>query len=115
MGKRMKAPCIEGVATHDDPEPCVGVRKGMGEASVGAHVGRAIEPRNDQFGALTLLVGRKATPAAALARVAVGLRAVEEPVHAWNLHAREPGGPMLARLVDHRAGRSGKAEAVRLG
>ena len=40
---------IEGVATHDDPEPCVGARKGVGEASVGARAGlagRAIEPRN---------------------------------------------------------------------
>ena len=23
---------VEGVATRDDPEPCVGVREGMGEA-----------------------------------------------------------------------------------
>ena len=38
---------IEGVATHDDPEPCVSVRKGIGEASVGAHGGRAIEPRKN--------------------------------------------------------------------
>jgi hypothetical protein len=105
---------IEGVATHDDPEPCVGVRKGVGEASVGAHVGRAIEPRNDQSGVPTLLVVRKAISAAALSRVAAGPRAVEEPVHAWNLHAREPGGPMLACLVDHQAGRSGKAQAGRL-
>jgi hypothetical protein len=37
---------IEGVATRDDPEPCVGVREGVGEASVGARAGRAIEPRN---------------------------------------------------------------------
>lgn len=110
----MREPHIEGSATHDDPEPCVGVRKGVGEASVGAHVGRAIEPRNDQSGVPTLLVGRKATPSAALPRVAVGPCAVGEPVHAWNLHAREPGGPMLARPVDHRAGRSEKAEAARL-
>ena len=37
---------IEGVATHDDPEPCVGVREGVGEASEGARAGWAIEPRN---------------------------------------------------------------------
>jgi hypothetical protein len=29
-----------------------------------------------------------------------------------NLHAREPGDPMLAHPVDHWAGRSGNAEAV---
>ena len=37
---------IEGVAIHDGPESCVGVRKGVGEALAGVHVGRAIEPRN---------------------------------------------------------------------
>jgi hypothetical protein len=33
-------------------------------------------------------------------------------LHARNLHAREPGDPMPARPVDHRAGRSGKAKAA---
>ena len=42
----MKTLYIEGVATHDDPESCVGVREGAGKALTGAHVGRAIEPRN---------------------------------------------------------------------
>ena len=36
----------EGVATRGGPEPCVGVRKGIGEASGWARAGRAIEPRN---------------------------------------------------------------------
>lgn len=35
-------------------------------------------------------------------------------VHAWSLRAREPGDLMAACLGDGRAGRSGKAEAVRL-
>jgi len=46
MKKEMKALCIEGVATHDDPESCVGARKDAGEALTGARAGRAIEPRN---------------------------------------------------------------------
>jgi hypothetical protein len=37
---------VEGLATHGDPEPCVDVPRGRGEALVGARVGRAIEPRN---------------------------------------------------------------------
>ncbi len=40
---------VEGVATHDDPEPCAGAREGVGEASVGARAGRAIEPRNHRI------------------------------------------------------------------
>ena len=46
------------------------------------------------------------------ARAVSGPCAVGEPLHARNLHAREPGDPMLARPVDHRAGRSGKAKAA---
>ena len=37
---------IEGLANHDDREPCVGAREGAGEASVAARAGQAIEPRN---------------------------------------------------------------------
>ena len=42
----MEELCIEGLANHDDREPCVGSREGAGEASVAARAGRAIEPRN---------------------------------------------------------------------
>jgi len=38
---------IEGVAIHGDPESCVGVREGVGEALTGARVGWAIEPRHN--------------------------------------------------------------------
>jgi hypothetical protein len=40
---------VEGLATHDDPEPCGCFRKGAVEALAGARVGRAIEPRNREF------------------------------------------------------------------
>jgi hypothetical protein len=43
----MRTLYIEGVAIHDGPEPCVYVREGVVEASVGVHVGRAIEPRKN--------------------------------------------------------------------
>jgi hypothetical protein len=41
---------VEGVAIHGGPEPCVDVPQGRGEALVGVHVGRAIEPRNHRLG-----------------------------------------------------------------
>src|SRR5919106_896683 len=47
MEEEMEELYVEGVATHDGPEPCVYAREGVGEASVGAHVGRAIEPRKN--------------------------------------------------------------------
>lgn len=105
---------VEGVATHGGPEPCVDDPRGRGEALVGVRAGRAIEPRNERSGVPTLSKGRKATSSATLSRVVGGPRAVGEPWHVRNLHAREPGDPMLARPVDHWAGRSGNAEAVRL-
>ena len=106
---------IEGVAIHDGPESCVGVREGGGEALTGVRAGRAIEPRNNLVRGADAVQKRKATSPAALSRVAGGPRAVGEPVHARNLHAREPGGPIARPSgADHRAGRSGKAEAARL-
>jgi hypothetical protein len=42
----MKESYIEGLANHDDRKPCVGAREGVGEASVAARAGRAMEPRN---------------------------------------------------------------------
>jgi hypothetical protein len=98
----MKELYIEGLAIHGGPEPCVGTREGAGEALAGVHAGRAIEPRNGSHsGVPTLSEGRKATLSAALSRAAAGPRTVGEPVRAWSLHAREPGGPALARLADH--------------
>jgi hypothetical protein len=43
----MRTRYIEGLANHDGPEPCVAVREGGGEASVGVRAGWAIEPRKD--------------------------------------------------------------------
>jgi RNA-directed DNA polymerase len=39
---------IEGLATHDDPESCVGVRKGVCEALTGARAGRVLSPEISQ-------------------------------------------------------------------
>ena len=49
MEEEMEELCIEGLANHDDREPCVGIREGAGEASVAARAGRAIEPRNHRI------------------------------------------------------------------
>src|SRR6266581_960731 len=46
MEEEMEELYIEGLANHDDREPCVGAREGAGEASAAARAGQAIEPRN---------------------------------------------------------------------
>jgi len=53
----MEELCIEGLANHDDPEPCAGARKGAGEASAGARAGRAIEPRNHRIRGADVVYG----------------------------------------------------------
>src|SRR3954465_3123878 len=116
MGKEMRELYIEGLATQDDPESCVGVCEGVGEALTGARAGRAIEPRNQGVrGADAVKQAGRQHRWWRYARAVRGPRAVGEPVHVWNLHAREPGGPTLARPGDDRAGRPGNAKAVSLG
>jgi hypothetical protein len=54
----MRVLYIEGVAIHDGPESCVGVREGVGEALTGVRVGWAMEPRNHLVqGADVLITG----------------------------------------------------------
>jgi len=86
---------IEGVATHDGPESCVGVREDVGEALTGVRAGQAIEPRNqgDRGADAVKQVGRQHRWWR-YTRVTSGPRAVGEPGHARNLHAREPGDPI---------------------
>lgn len=93
---------VEGLATHDGPESCIGAREGGGEALTGVRAGRAIEPRNSVIGVPTLSQRRKATLPGAFSRAVGGPRGVREPGHVRNLHVREPGGPAFAHRVDHR-------------
>ncbi len=106
---------IEGVAIHGGPESCVVVREGGGEALTGVRAGRAIEPRNK--------ANRDADDVVTIGRQHRWQRYREvpaDPARSKNhgmcvkLHAREPGGPALARQVDYLAGRSGNAAAVSL-
>ena len=106
---------VEGLASHDGPESCAGVREGAGEALTGVRAGGAIEPRNvDVRGAGAVSVSGRQHRRQRQRELAADPRAVGEPVHARNLQAREPGDPMAARAGDRRAGRSGKAEAASL-
>ena len=105
---------VEGVAIHGGPESCVGAREGAGEALTGARVGRAIEPRNKQFGVPTPFRWLEGNTTSGVMRVAGWPRAVKEPWHVRNLQVREPGEPTVRPSVDHRAGRSGNAKAVSL-
>ena len=122
----MRVLYIEGVAIHGGPESCVGVRKDVSEALAGVRVGWAIEPRN------TRIQGADAFKRCGRPRLRRRYRESSwDPARSENLgthgdlHAREPGGPAVARGVDGcpvldgsrgggsaSAGREGNAVAV---
>ena len=98
----MKELYVEGLASHDGPESCAGVREGVGEALTGGVQAGLLSREITESGVPTLSVRRKATPRMAPARAIRGPRAVEEPWHVRKLHAREPGEPIAARAPIRR-------------
>ena len=109
----MRESNIEGLAVHDVPEPCVGVREGGGEASVGVRAGRAIEPRNLLVrGADVVLQGGRQHRRRRFREPSV------DPAGSENLCMCVISGrenrevPRSPARLDGGAGRAGKAEAV---
>jgi hypothetical protein len=104
----------EGVAIHGGPESCVGAREGVGEALTGARVGRAIEPRNHQFGVPTPSPWWKATRPAALCETLVGpARSKNHGMHGTSKRENREI-PLLARRVITGRAAQGTPVAVSL-
>jgi hypothetical protein len=89
----MEELCAEGLATHGDPKPCVDIREDEGEASAGAHAGRVLSREIDVVRSADVVLpsGRQTWPRARVRASWLTLRGREDPSHAWNLYAREPG------------------------
>ena len=87
----MKVHHGEGVATHTGPEPCVGIREGVDEASVGERIGQPWSRES------------KIVPGADVVEIMEGnmdgrdiasacpTRRGRRPWHVWTLFVREPG------------------------
>ena len=103
---------IEGVAIHGGPESCVSHPRGGDEALTGGVQAGLLSREILRTGCPRCPSGGRQHRGRRYARAASGPRAVREPWHVRKLHAREPGEPIIARLPDQQAGRSGKAEAV---
>lgn len=108
----MRESHVEGVATHDDPESCIGAREDAGEAWDRGTYGPSIEPRNQHYGAPTLLSEAEGHTHRTDMRGTVRPCAVEDLTHVRNLFAREPGDLRVARRDGVAAGRVGKAKAA---
>ena len=91
----MQVHCNEGLANHIGPEPCAGVREGIGEAPAGDRIGQPLSREIDVIpgaDAVRLAEGNMDGRVIASARPAQrGLR----PWHVRTLLVREPGDLML--------------------
>ena len=87
----MKVPHGEGVAIRIGPEPCVGTREGVGEASVGEHIGQPLSRESLKvLGAdvVRITEGERDGGVFASARPT---RRGRRPWHVWTLFVRESG------------------------
>jgi hypothetical protein len=92
----MKEPYGEGLASRTGPESCADNRKVGREALTGAQAGRVLSREMDvnQSADAVPKCGRQHR-GCEIASIRWTLRG-RRPLHAWNLHAREPGGPISA-------------------
>jgi hypothetical protein len=110
--EKMEELHVEGLASRDDPESCVGVREGVGEALTGAHTGWVLSPE----------IAKSRVPTQFL--YAEGnIADVRKREHGSALRGRRPHArvePLCAgtgrssgcRRTNGTAGRNGKAPAV---
>ncbi len=109
----MKAPYIEGIANHDDPESCAAVRKDCREALTGARAGWVLSRSKwiISGGADAVIPCGRQHLLGRYGKAEQDPRAVADP-HARNLSAREPGDPRVARRLwnggTHREGQGRK-------
>jgi hypothetical protein len=83
----------EGVAIHIGPEPCVAVRKGRDEASVGERIGQPLSrERSRPRDADALSEAEGNTDGGAIASIRTARRG-RRPWHVRTLLVREPGDP----------------------
>ena len=93
----MKQPYGEGLASHTDPESCVVSREAGHEALTGAHAGGYRAAKYLEIRMPTLSIRREGNTGGCDIAGTYWTCEVKDPRHAWNLHAREPGGPINAR------------------
>ena len=97
----------EGVAIRVDPEPCIVVREGRGEASAGERAGQPLSHVSQASRVPTLLAEWKATRPVATSRAADRPGVVGDPgMHARSLY----GNREISRLAE-----PSQAASVRIG
>jgi hypothetical protein len=88
----VKVHCGEGVAIHIGPEPCVGIREGVGEASVGERIGQPSSRESKIVPSADVVVITEGNTDGRANASARPTRRGRRPWHVRKLFAREPGG-----------------------
>ena len=88
----------EGVAIHIGPEPCVVVRKGGGEASVGEHTGQPLSLVKIHIPGADAVAKAEGNTDGRVSASARTTRRGRRTWHVWKLVAREPGDPTSGQL-----------------
>ena len=90
----------EGLAIHTGPEPCVGTREGVGEASAGEHIGQPLSRESKIVpGADGVVIPEGNMGGRAIASASPTRRG-RRPWHVWKLLVREPGDLGSDRRLD---------------
>ena len=92
----------EGVAIHIGPEPCVGIREGVGEASARECIGQPLSRERMFSREPTLSTERKATRRGAISRAPN--RRGRRPWHVQKLLVREPGALSVGQMLTEQPG-----------
>jgi hypothetical protein len=107
----MREPYGEGLASHADPESCVGVRKGAFEALTGARAGRVLSREILLSGCRRCAYKRKATSWASLCETLRNPARSETPCMCGNTSRENREVPCLT-TVDGTGVRVGKSKDV---
>ncbi|MEX6430907.1 MULTISPECIES: hypothetical protein [Ferrimicrobium] len=113
MGKGRRRSNIEGVAIHDGPESCVGVREGDGEALTGGVQAGLLSREIKEFGVPTLLTEAEGNIAGGVMREPSGDPARSKTLRMYAISMRENReiSRSSTRLIT-KVDRSGKAKAA---
>ena len=91
----MEVHCDEGIANHIGPEPCVGLREDVGEASAGEHTGQPSSCENLIIPGADVLEYTEGNMNGGVIASVRPTRRGPRPWHVWKLFAREPGDRVL--------------------
>ena len=80
----------EGVAIRIGPEPCVGIREGVGEASVGERIGQPLSRESKKVSGADVVRSTEGNMDGGVIASARPTRRGRRPWHVWTLFVREP-------------------------